>query len=61
MEELERIVTIVSYEEFSDMTIRTGNDELTTIELMEAIAEISAIIYQYQYTDIWGIRSEERN
>jgi len=46
LEQLERIVTIVSYEEFSDLVIKTGNDDLTTMELVDAIAQINSIIYE---------------
>ena len=42
----EKIVTIVSYEEFNDLVIKTGNDELTTMELIDAIAQINGIIYE---------------
>ncbi len=51
-EHLERIVTIVSYEEFSDLVVKTGNDELTTMELIDAIAQINGIIYEA--TNVFG-------
>ena len=44
--EEEKTVTIVSYEEFNDLIIRTGNDDLTTMELIDAIAQINGIIYE---------------
>ena len=44
--ELERVVTIVSYEEFNELVSMTGNDELSTKELIEAIAQINSIIYE---------------
>ena len=50
IEKLEEIVTIVSYEEFTDLVVRTGNDELTTMELIEAIAQINGIIYEQTNT-----------
>ena len=50
IETLERIVTIVSYEEFTDLVVRTGNDEITTMELIEAIAQINGIIYEQTNT-----------
>ena len=46
MAELEKTVTIISYEEFSDLVIRAGNDDLTTMELVDAIAQINTIIYE---------------
>lgn len=46
MEKTEKVVTIVSYEEFQQLMRQTGNDELTTMELIDAIAQINAIIYE---------------
>ena len=46
IETLERIVTIVSYEEFNDLVDKVGGDDLTTMELIEAIAQINSIIYE---------------
>tara|TARA_R100001594_G_scaffold73796_3_gene108376 strand:+ start:745 stop:909 length:165 start_codon:yes stop_codon:yes gene_type:complete len=43
---LEKIVTIISYEEFSDLVMRTGCDDITTMELVDAIAQINTIIYE---------------
>jgi len=45
-EELEQLVTIISYEEFVDLIHKTGNEELTTMELIEAIAKINGDIYE---------------
>ena len=44
--DFENIVVIVSYEEFVDLMYRTGNDPLTTMELVEAIADINSLIAQ---------------
>ena len=43
----ERTVTIVSYEEFTDLMGMVGNDELAAMELIEAIAQINTIMYEY--------------
>ena len=52
MTELENIVTIISYEEFSDLVVRIGGDEITTMELIDSIAQINSIIYEQ--TDGFG-------
>ena len=39
MEELEHIVTIVSFKEFEDLINKVGNDELTIMQLIDAIAQ----------------------
>ena len=52
MTELENIVTIISYEEFSDLVVRVGGDEITTMELIDSIAQINSIIYEQ--TDGFG-------
>jgi hypothetical protein len=44
--DLEKVVTIITYEEFSDLVTRTGANEITTMELVDAIAQINAIIYE---------------
>ena len=44
--DVENIVIIVSYEEFVDLMYRTGNDPLTTMELVDAIANINSLIIQ---------------
>ena len=44
--DFENIVIIVSYEEFVDLMYRTGNDPLTTMELVDAIANINSLIIQ---------------
>jgi len=44
--DMESIVVIVSYEEFVDLMHRTGNDPITTMELVEAIADINSLIAQ---------------
>ena len=44
--DMESIVTIVSYEEFVDLMYRTGNDPLTTMELIESIADINSLMLQ---------------
>ena len=44
--ELEKIVTIITYEEFSDLVTRTGANEITTMELIDAIAQINTFIYE---------------
>ena len=46
MEKTEKVVTIVSYEEFQELVRKTGNNDLTTMELVDAIAQINAIIYE---------------
>ncbi|QDP48457.1 MAG: hypothetical protein Unbinned6747contig1000_15 [Prokaryotic dsDNA virus sp.] len=46
MTELENIVTIVSYEEFSELVVKIGSDELTVMELIDAIAQINGVIYE---------------
>ncbi len=46
MAKKENIVTIISYEEFNELILKTGNDELTTMELIDAIAQINAMIYE---------------
>ena len=38
MTELENIVTIVSYEEFNELVVKIGSDELTVMELIDAQA-----------------------
>tara|TARA_R110000744_G_C19243775_1_gene549512 strand:- start:490 stop:636 length:147 start_codon:yes stop_codon:yes gene_type:complete len=43
----ERVVTIVSFEEFTDLMKIIGNDELAAMELVEAIAQINTIMYEY--------------
>ena len=50
MQNLEHIVTIVSFEEFNEMIHKTGNDELTIMELIEAIAQINGKIYEQTNT-----------
>ena len=44
--DMESIVTIVSYEEFVDLMHRTGNDPITTMELIESIADINSLMLQ---------------
>ena len=44
--ELEKVVTIITYEEFSDLVTRTGANEITTMELIDAIAQINTFIYE---------------
>jgi len=44
--DFDNVVMIVSYEEFVDLMYRTGNDPLTTMELVEAIADINSLIAQ---------------
>jgi hypothetical protein len=44
--DMESIVTIVSYEEFVDLMHRTGNDPITTMELIESIADINSLMVQ---------------
>ena len=46
MEELEHIVTIVSFKEFQDLINKTGEDELTVMQLIDAIAQINGEIYE---------------
>jgi len=46
MEQLEQIVTIVSFEEFNDLIKKIGDDELTIMELIDAIARINGEIYE---------------
>ena len=46
MEQLEHIVTIVSFEEFNDIIKKTGDDEITIMELIDAIAKINGEIYE---------------
>ena len=46
MEHPENIVTIVSFEEFHEMIHKTGDDELTVMELIDAIAQINGKIYE---------------
>ena len=46
MTELENIVTIVSYEEFNELVVKIGSDELTVMELIDAIAQINGVIYE---------------
>ena len=48
--DMESIVTIVSYEEFVDLMYRTGNDPLTTMELIESIADINSLMLQASKT-----------
>ena len=52
MTKKENIVTIISYEEFNELVAKTGSDELTTMELIDAIAQINAVIYEA--TDSFG-------
>ena len=47
----EKIVTIVTYEEFSDLIIRTGSSEITTMELIDAITQINMFIYELEYSN----------
>ena len=49
MLDAEKIVTIVTYEEFSDLVIRTGSSEITTMELIDAITQINMFIYELEY------------
>jgi len=44
--DLEKVVTIVTYEEFSDLVTRTGASEIATMELIDAIAQINTFIYE---------------
>ena len=37
----EYLVTILSFEEFEDLLRQVGTDEITTMELIEAIAKIN--------------------
>lgn len=46
MEELEHIVTIVSFKEFEDLIKKAGNDDLTIMQLIDAIAQINGEIYE---------------
>jgi len=46
MDQLEQIVTIVSLEEFQELIVKTGDDEFTVIELINAIAQINGEIYE---------------
>lgn len=46
MEFIEHIVTIVSFEEFQDLIDKIGDDEITIMELVNAIAKINAQIYE---------------
>ena len=46
MEELEHIVTIVSFKEFQEIINKTGDDELTVMQLINAIAQINGEIYE---------------
>ena len=50
MQNLEHIVTLVSFEEFDEMIHITGDDELTTMELIDAIAQINGKIYEQTNT-----------
>ena len=50
MEPLENIVTIVSFEEFQELINKTGEDELTIMELIDAIAQINGKIYEQTNT-----------
>ena len=50
MEQLEHIVTIVSFEEFQELIDNTGDDELTVMELIDAIAQINGKIYEQTNT-----------
>lgn len=47
------IVTIMSYEEFVDLMNKTGNNEIATMELVEAIATINGEIDEQ--TKFYGI------
>ena len=46
MTELENIVTIVSFEEFNALILKTGSDDITVMELIDAIAQINGTIYE---------------
>tara|TARA_R100001440_G_scaffold8865_2_gene16715 strand:- start:1820 stop:1984 length:165 start_codon:yes stop_codon:yes gene_type:complete len=48
----EYLVTILSFEEFEDLLVRVGTDEITTMELIQAVAKINGD-YTYQ-TDAYG-------
>ena len=50
MEQLEHIVTIVSFEEFQELIDNTGDDELSVMELIDAIAQINGKIYEQTNT-----------
>ena len=47
MELDEYLVTILSFEEFQDLLNTVGTDEITTMELIQAIAKINGD-YTYQ-------------
>ena len=47
MELDEYLVTILSFEEFEDLLSQVGTDEITTMELIQAIAKINGD-YTYQ-------------
>ena len=47
MELEEYLVTILSFEEFEDLLSQVGTDEITTMELIQAIAKINGD-YTYQ-------------
>jgi len=49
--DVEKIVTIVTYEEFSDLVTRTGSSEITTMELIDAITQINMFIYELEYSN----------
>ena len=49
--DVEKIVTIVTYEEFSDLVTRTGSSEITTMELIDAITQINTFIYELEYSN----------
>ena len=49
--DVEKIVTIVTYEEFSDLVTRSGSSEITTMELIDAITQINMFIYELEYSN----------
>lgn len=48
----EYLVTILSFEEFEDLLAKVGTDEITTMELIQAVAKINGD-YTYQ-TEAYG-------
>jgi|TARA_R100000084_G_scaffold47449_4_gene19601 hypothetical protein len=52
MELDEYLVTILSFEEFEELLVTVGTDEITTMELIQAVAKINGD-YTYQ-TEAYG-------
>tara|TARA_R100000231_G_scaffold139582_1_gene121402 strand:- start:2809 stop:2973 length:165 start_codon:yes stop_codon:yes gene_type:complete len=50
MENLEHIVTIVSFEEFNQLIDDIGKEELAIMELIDSIARINSKIYEQTNT-----------